>query len=287
MLAVLAVLTLPGATVSAQSPAPRSPAPYFEFQVEKPAAALKPPALEYPPLLRSARVEGTVLAQFVVDDSGHYVPDTFRVLRSSHDLFTQVVAKALPGMKFSPAMIGGRSVAQLVQQPFTFSLTSDSTTAAPKVLDARIPSFPAEAFRPEVVKFGASLASLQRELQNVCVWMTTRRIDPPFKVLGDIRDKQYQIDCEGFWFAGKQRHAEFVVADDALEMVWIMTDRANASTIQNMMSRSYGESDAQNDKFYSFTRGHAALRIDVPEVLFYSERLAPRVKEWFGPNSTF
>jgi protein TonB len=47
----------------------------------------------------------------------------FKVLKSSHDLFTNAVKQALTGMRFYPAEIGGRKVKQLVQQPFNFTLT--------------------------------------------------------------------------------------------------------------------------------------------------------------------
>ena len=38
-------------------------------------------------------------------------------------LFTQAVKNALPNMRFYPAEVGGKKVKQLVQQPFTFSLS--------------------------------------------------------------------------------------------------------------------------------------------------------------------
>jgi protein TonB len=38
-------------------------------------------------------------------------------------MFVQSVKNALPQMKFIPAEVGGRKVKQLVQQPFTFSIT--------------------------------------------------------------------------------------------------------------------------------------------------------------------
>jgi TonB family protein len=96
---------------------------YFEFQVDKPAVAYPDnPAPRYPELLRTAGVEGTVLAQFVVDTAGHPMLDTFKVLRSAHDLFTQSVRDALATMRFSPAEIGGRKVRQLVQMPFPFTI---------------------------------------------------------------------------------------------------------------------------------------------------------------------
>jgi protein TonB len=97
--------------------------PYFEFQVEKQVQQIPGTGnLKYPDILRSANVEGEVLAQFVVDENGRFEPGTFKVIKSSHDQFTQAVKNALPNMRFYPAEIGGKKVKQLVQQPFTFSL---------------------------------------------------------------------------------------------------------------------------------------------------------------------
>src|ERR1051325_4362548 len=98
--------------------------PYFEFQVEKPVVpAPGNTGPRYPEMLKSANVEGTVLAQFVVDTTGHVEPGSFKVLKSDHDLFTQSVKAALNNMRFLPAEVGGRKVKQLVQQPFQFQLT--------------------------------------------------------------------------------------------------------------------------------------------------------------------
>ncbi len=98
---------------------------YFEFQVEKQVAPYptnQPP--RYPDMLRSANVEGEVLAQFVVDTTGHADMKEFKILKSTHDLFTSAVKSALPNMKFYPAEVGGKKVKQLVQMPFQFSLNS-------------------------------------------------------------------------------------------------------------------------------------------------------------------
>ena len=97
--------------------------PYFDFQVEKAAAAIPgsgSPA--YPEMLKSSGVEGEALVQFVVDTSGRAELGSFKVLRASHDAFGQAVRAALPRMRFLPAEIGGRKVRMLVQQPFAFAL---------------------------------------------------------------------------------------------------------------------------------------------------------------------
>lgn len=97
---------------------------YFDFRVDYQVAPYSdnaPPT--YPPQLRSANVEGEVLAQFVVDATGHAELNTFKAIKSTHDIFTAAVRAALPSMRFHPAELGGRKVKQLVQMPFQFSLT--------------------------------------------------------------------------------------------------------------------------------------------------------------------
>ena len=102
----------------------QSDQPYFEFQVEKPVVpATGSVSPRYPDMLRQAGVEGEVLAQFVVDTTGKAEPGSLKILKSSHDMFVQSVKNALPQMKFIPAEVGGRKVKQLVQQPFSFSIT--------------------------------------------------------------------------------------------------------------------------------------------------------------------
>lgn len=98
--------------------------PYFESQVEKPVqAAPGSPGPQFPEMLKSSGVEGSVLAMFVVDTTGRAEVASLKILRSDHALFEQAVKNALPKMRFLPAEIGGRKVKQLVQQPFQFSLT--------------------------------------------------------------------------------------------------------------------------------------------------------------------
>ena len=102
----------------------QSDQPYFEFQVEKPVVpAPGSVSPRYPDMLRQAGIEGEVLAQFVVDTTGKAEPGSLKILKSSHDMFVQSVKNALPQMKFIPAEVGGKKVKQLVQQPFTFSIS--------------------------------------------------------------------------------------------------------------------------------------------------------------------
>jgi len=97
--------------------------PYFEFMVEKPVAeAPSTQRPRYPDILKSAGVEGEVLAQFVVDTTGRVEIPSFKILKQSHELFGAAVRAALPGMRFLPAEVGNKKVRQLVQQPFVFAI---------------------------------------------------------------------------------------------------------------------------------------------------------------------
>lgn len=96
---------------------------YFEFQVEKPAEMLQDsPKPKYPSVLESSGIAGEVQAQFVVRSDGKADMDSFKVLKTSNELFSQAVKNVLPRMRFSPAQIGGKPVNQLVQQSFQFAV---------------------------------------------------------------------------------------------------------------------------------------------------------------------
>jgi periplasmic protein TonB len=97
---------------------------YFEFQVERPAEMLQDsPKPKYPSVLESSGIAGEVQAQFVVRSDGKAAVDNdFKILKSTNELFSSAVKAVLPRMKFSPAMIGGKPVNQLVQQSFQFAV---------------------------------------------------------------------------------------------------------------------------------------------------------------------
>ena len=95
---------------------------YLEFQVETPAAIRRAVAPTYPPAMLRNRVEGEVLVQFVVNESGVADMSTFRVVRSPNNEFTESAKIAIQATRFIPAKLNGVNVRQVVQQPFTFAL---------------------------------------------------------------------------------------------------------------------------------------------------------------------
>jgi protein TonB len=97
---------------------------YTVTQVEK-AASPRPgnPAPVYPVALRSAQIEGSVVARFVVDTTGLAEPESITFPEATHAQFADAVRQSLLHSRYLPAMLGDRRVRQLVEQRFAFTLT--------------------------------------------------------------------------------------------------------------------------------------------------------------------
>ena len=122
-----AILVISAALIAAVAPSraaaqsAESEQTYFDFQVEQPVKVKtsRPPV--YPERLRSANIEGQVLVQYVVDESGVAQMSTFKVLKSTDTELSESVRRAVSATTFTPAEVRGHKVKQLVQQPFVFA----------------------------------------------------------------------------------------------------------------------------------------------------------------------
>lgn len=86
-------------------------------------------APEYPPELLKLGIEGRAVVRYVVDSVGRPDVSTFKVISATRPEFAIAVREALPRMKFEPARMGDRHVAQLVEQPFGFRVEHPDTAA--------------------------------------------------------------------------------------------------------------------------------------------------------------
>lgn len=138
----------------------------------------------------------------------------------------------------------------------------------------------AEDLKPETIKWGASAAEIEAALDGKCAkGFVNRPIDPPF--LPNKPAKQVQIDCDGLDFLGAPRWTEFVIGDDKLQMVWVMVEADDKAKSVEALKAAYGAPSHDTDMFIAFARGRAAWREEPPEVLFYSEEIAPMIEAWF------
>jgi TonB family protein len=130
----------PKPVVAVKSPDGDAAKPFREFTINKYAKQIPSSArILYPDSLRAAKVEGEVVAQFVVEENGQLMPGSFKVLKSDHMLFTQAVQKALPDLRYAPAEVKGVKVRQLVQESFTFALSTTEAKPSTTTLNPNIP----------------------------------------------------------------------------------------------------------------------------------------------------
>lgn len=125
--------------------------------------------------------------------------------------------------------------------------------------------------RPDVIRWGATTEELKRALAPHCRELRVRRIDPPF--LDDVKDRQLQIDCEGFPFRYRGRHVEFVIRDGRLVMVWLMVDPWEQDDIVRDMRRALGNPTGSNGRYIAWKNHRTAWRFRPAEILFYSPEL--------------
>ncbi|WP_411278847.1 energy transducer TonB [Gemmatimonas sp.] len=96
---------------------------YSEIEVDS-TVTLDPSAEgpQYPPALLKAGIQGVVYARFIVDTIGQVDTASFVVLDKPDPEFVAAVRTALAKMKYRPAILHGRAVSQLVEQPFVFRI---------------------------------------------------------------------------------------------------------------------------------------------------------------------
>jgi TonB family protein len=94
---------------------------YVESELDRPVVRdASSAAPEYPASLEKDGIEGYVVVQFDVDTLGRADTASFHIISVSHIAFADAVLAALPGMRFSPAELGGHHVPQRVTQSFKF-----------------------------------------------------------------------------------------------------------------------------------------------------------------------
>ena len=88
-------------------------------------------APEYPAHLLASGLQGHAAVRYVVDTLGFVDTLSFRVVRATHIDFAVSVRRALPRMRFRPALRSGIKVRQLVEQTFRFKITAPVAPDSP------------------------------------------------------------------------------------------------------------------------------------------------------------
>ena len=135
---------------------------------------------------------------------------------------------------------------------------------------------------PDVVSFGATPSAMSAALEPYCTNQDMREINPPF--MPGV-STQTQIDCEGFVYFGAPRLAEFVFADDALSLVWILTEKEEEAALIEAFRAEFGEPSHDTPLFTAFVDSNVAVRKDVPEALYYATTVDSAFREWFDQQA--
>lgn len=92
-----------------------------------PIAQVQP---HYPLALADRRVEGEVVASFVVDETGRADMKSFTVVSASHPFFADAVRDAVSRSLYAPGVAQGARVPAPVEQKFVFHLRGRAVAAA-------------------------------------------------------------------------------------------------------------------------------------------------------------
>lgn len=151
------------------------------------------------------------------------------------------------------------------------------------VLTANVASareFNASADIPEVLKFGASFDELKPLLEKNCNMTSVQQIEEVWLPTGP--EKQTQINCYGYDYAGFTRKIEVIFGDGILQVAWILTGKGEEDRLRQSLLKEFGPSLSDNGTYEVFNHGRVALRKDKPEVLMLAEDLVPFYREDFA-----
>lgn len=121
-------------------------------------------------------------------------------------------------------------------------------------------------------RFGVSSIAQMKELLRPHSDSIKVRTNEPMQ-LPTAQNSQSQMDLYGYRYAGKKRKAELIFADDALDIVWILTEAEEEASFIEQFRKKYGEPSHITEDVTFFLDHGVAVRNQPHEILFISERL--------------
>ncbi len=107
--------------VGGTGPIPVGGETYLEAQVDDPPSLISAGPRLYPPVLERAGIGGRVIAQFVIDTTGHPEQAGFKVLNSTNPAFNEPAREMIMKSVFRPGRVRGQAVRVQVQQAVSFN----------------------------------------------------------------------------------------------------------------------------------------------------------------------
>ncbi|MEM9533802.1 MAG: hypothetical protein AAGA23_22985 [Pseudomonadota bacterium] len=135
---------------------------------------------------------------------------------------------------------------------------------------------------PQLVPFGTSPTDARTLLEPHCRELSVRELDAAELPIAEHR--HVQIDCQGLDHAGQARFSEWVFADGALVLVWVLVDAAELPELREALVATLGPPSHETEAFVAFMSSHSALRRDKPELLYFSPEVAAFFAAWFDQS---
>jgi protein TonB len=95
---------------------------FAEAVVDERPEHISCPRPPYPRMMQQSGIEGVVLLEFVVDQTGHAQSNSMRVLDSTHKAFEAAAKEMIQKCLFRPGRVRGQAVQVLVRMPVNFTL---------------------------------------------------------------------------------------------------------------------------------------------------------------------
>jgi len=86
---------------------------------------------------------------------------------------------------------------------------------------------------------------------------------------------QIQINCFGYMFGGFERKFEAVFGDGRLQLIWILTAKAEEPRLRELLVKRWGEPETNTANWEVYAKGRISLRKDKPEMLVLSDQMIP------------
>ena len=131
--------------------------------------------------------------------------------------------------------------------------------------------------RPEIARFGDTFLKVYSDLQHLC---DIGLIEHPGEAINLVTVKRMQsaMTCIGLHYGGKMRKADFVFADDILDLVIIETEADDQDSLRNGLIEQFGPPSISENGDTVFMDAGVLLRTDPHSVVFFSDRM----KDWYG-----
>jgi len=135
------------------------------------------------------------------------------------------------------------------------------------------PYTPTAVVHPQIAKFETSLNQQIPQLEASCSPLLVEEIAEIW--LQNQPQRQTQANCFNYPYAGFERKLELVFGDGRLQVVWILTAKAEEQRIREHLIAQWGSPDINNATWEVFEEGRISLRKDLPELLLLSDEMIP------------